>query len=190
MYGLVNNGVRNFVLENYGEDTWSEICAKASVDADEFETMAAYDDAVTYALVGAVSSTLDVPAEKVLEIFGDYWVGYAKSTAVGKLIDQGGDTLWERLRGLDDMHERIQMTMPDLAPPSFDLEDMRDGTHRLHYFSERDGLAPMVVGLLHGLATECGVKIKVDHLSLRSEGADHDVFGLMILADADAVAAE
>ncbi|RYG90027.1 hypothetical protein EU803_15545 [Loktanella sp. IMCC34160] len=49
--------------------------------------------------------------------------GYAKSTAVGKLIDLGGDTFWERTRNHDDMHERIQKSMPHLKPLGFDLED-------------------------------------------------------------------
>lgn len=182
MYGLVNNGVRTFVLESHGEETWQDICAKAGTSHDEFETMTAYDDALTYSMVGAVSETLDLPSDKVLEVFGEYWVGYAKSTAIGRLIDQGGETLWDRIRGLDDMHERIQMTMPDLEPPSFDLEELDDGSCHLHYYSKREGLAPMVIGLLHGLAEECGVSVDIQHLQSKADGMDHDVFGLRIRA--------
>ena len=79
MYGLVNNGVRTFIVENHGEDVWNAICAKAGVDTQEFETMTAYDDALTYAMVGAVSETLDLPAESVLKVFGRYWVGFAQA---------------------------------------------------------------------------------------------------------------
>ncbi|MEM9341629.1 MAG: heme NO-binding domain-containing protein [Pseudomonadota bacterium] len=186
MYGLVNNGVRTFVVDAHGEQVWREICEKANVDPDEFETMTAYDDMHTYALVGAVSETLNLPAETVLEVFGEYWVGYSKTTAIGKLIDQGGETLWERIRGLDDMHERIQMTMPELEPPSFELEDMPGGSRRLHYHSSRDGLAPMVIGLLKGLAEECGVEVDIQHLEHKASGADHDVFGMRIKAKAAA----
>lgn len=184
MYGLVNNGVRTFVVEHHGSETWEAICAKLGLDADEFETMTAYGDDLTYDLVGAVSETLDLSAETVLEVFGEYWVGYAKSTAVGKLIDLGGDTFWERIRSLDDMHERIQNTMPHLEPPGFDLEDVPNGNRRLHYYSKRDGLASMVVGLLHGLAKECGVEVDIEHIEAKADGADHDVFGLSIKSPA------
>ena len=95
-------------------------------------------------------------------MFGEYWVGFSKATAVGKLIDQGSETLIDRIKGLDEMHERIQLTMPHLNPPSFDFEEMPDGNHRLHYISNRDGLAPMVIGLLQGMAKECGVGIAVE----------------------------
>ena len=182
MYGLVNNGMRTFVVDAHGEDTWHAICEDAGVDVAEFETMTAYDDAITGALVGAISRHLDLPVAEVLEVFGTYWVGYSKQTAIGKLIDHGGETLWERIRGLDDMHERVQLTMPDLEPPSFDLEPLADGSQRLHYHSTREGLSPMVIGLLHGLAEECGVKVQIEHLASKSHGADHDIFGLRIIA--------
>lgn len=180
MYGLVNNGVRAFIIGNHGEDVWLEICARAGVQDEEFENLTAYDDAETYALVGAVSETLGLPVDTVLEVFGEYWVGFSKATAIGKLIDLGRETLVDRIRGLDEMHERIQLTMPHLDPPSFDFEERPDGAHRLHYFSNREGLAPMVVGLLQGLAGECGVEIDVTHTESRADGYDHDIFTLRI----------
>ncbi|WP_299508351.1 heme NO-binding domain-containing protein [uncultured Roseobacter sp.] len=176
MYGLVNNGVRTFIVDSHGEETWRAICSKACVPDEEFENLTAYDDAVTYALVSAVSDELGLPAEKVLEVFGSYWVGFSKSTAIGKLVDHGAETLIDRIRGLDEMHERIQMTMPHLDPPSFEFEEMSDGNHRLHYMSNREGLAPMVVGLLKGMADECGVEIDITHAESREDGATHDIF--------------
>ena len=152
MYGLVNNGVRTFVMKAHGEDTWRDICKQAGVSDEEFENLTAYDDETTYALVGAISQTLDMPVTEVLEAFGHYWVGFSKSTAIGRLIDQGGATLVERIRGLDEMHERIQLTMPHLNPPSFEFEDLPDGTYRLHSLSDLTGWVPMVIGLWHGMA--------------------------------------
>ena len=180
MYGLVNNGVRTFIVNAHGEKTWRAICARAEVDDEEFENLSAYDDEITYRLVGAVSAELDLPAEKVLEVFGHYWVGFSKSTAIGKLVDHGAETLIERINGLDEMHERIQMTMPHLVPPSFAFEEGTDGMHVLRYMSHREGLAPMVIGLLHGMAEDCGVALNIHHAEKREEGAPHDVFHLQI----------
>ncbi len=180
MYGLVNNGVRRLIIDAHGEDVWREICRKANVPDEEFETLTAYDDADTYALVGAVSERLDMPTDKVLEVFGEYWVEFSKGTAIGKLIDQGGEQFIERVRGLDAMHERVKLTMPHLDPPSFEFEESADGNHRLHYLSSREGLAPMVTGLLQGMAKECGVAIDIIHAERRSDGAENDVFVLRI----------
>ncbi|MEM9787518.1 MAG: heme NO-binding domain-containing protein [Pseudomonadota bacterium] len=180
MYGLVNNGIRTFIVDAHGPETWRKICAKAGTDDEEFENLTAYDDQITYALVDAVGSELALPAEKVLEIFGKYWVGFSKSTAIGKLVDHGAEQLIDRIHGLDEMHERVQMTMPHLDPPSFEFEEMPNGQHRLHYLSNREGLAPMVIGLLHGMADECGVTIDITHAEKREQGAAHDVFVLQI----------
>lgn len=182
MYGLVNNGVRSFILKHHDEDTWSRICNRAGVPDDEFENLSAYEDGITYALVSAVSHELAVPAERVLEIFGQYWVGFSKVTAIGKLVDHGASELMEQIRGLDEMHERIQMSMPHLDPPSFDFQEDPDGNHRLHYISSRQGLAPMVIGLLKGMAEDCGVGIEIDHVENRESGASNDVFVLRILS--------
>lgn len=184
MYGLVNNGIRTFIVDNHGQDTWLRICRKASIADEDFENLTAYDDAITYALVGAVSDELGLPVDQVLDVFGHYWVGFSKSTSIGKLVDQGAETLVDQIRGLDEMHERIQLTMPHLDPPSFEFEEMPDGNHRLHYMSNREGLAPMVVGLLRGLADECGVSIDVKHVDRKDDGASHDVFVLRIESSA------
>ena len=188
MYGLVNNGIRTFVVDAHGLETWEEICRKAGVDEAEFDNLTAYDDAHTYALVGAVSETLGVPAEQVLEKFGCYWVGFARSTAVGQLIDQGGESLIERIRGLDEMHERVERLMPHLEPPSFDFTEGEDGRHRLHYHSKREGLAPMVVGLLQGMARESGCGLEIAHVESKADGAPHDVFEFVILPGVAAAA--
>ncbi len=188
MYGLVNNGMRTFIVDRHGEDSWRAICTRARVSDEEFENLTAYDDAQTYALVGAASETLGMPTEKVLQVFGEFWVGFSKASAIGKLIDQGSETLIGRIRGLDEMHERMRLTMPHLNPPSFDFEERADGNHRLHYISNREGLAPMVLGLLQGMAQECGVTIDITHIERRSDGADHDVFSLRISSAAARIA--
>jgi len=172
--------MRTFILDNHGEDAWRMICKRSQVPHEEFENLTAYDDAHTYALVDAVAEALEIPAEKVLEVFGEFWIGFSKASAIGKLMDLGSETLIGRIRGLDEMHERIQLTMPHLDPPSFEFEERADGNHRLHYISNREGLAPMVVGLLQGMAKECGVTVDITHLERRSDGADHDVFNLRI----------
>ncbi|CAA9234581.1 MAG: hypothetical protein AVDCRST_MAG52-1242, partial [uncultured Blastococcus sp.] len=76
----------------------------------------------------------------------------------------------------DSLHARIRLTMPALVPPSFRCTDVTDTSLRLHYHSHRDGLAPMVTGLLRGLGARFDTPVGVVHAIRRSEGADHDEF--------------
>lgn len=189
MYGLVNNGIQTFIVENHGEETWRAICAKAGVDGDSFETMSAYEDHTTFALVGAISEHLDLTTAQVLEVFGTYWVSFTKETAIGRLMRFEGVSLSDRLKGLDEMHDRVRLAMPHLDPPSFEYEESDDGENLLHYFSHREGLHSMVVGLLHGLAAETGEEIAVRMVESRAAGHDHDVFAIRSIGmTADAAA--
>ncbi|MEM6388039.1 MAG: heme NO-binding domain-containing protein [Pseudomonadota bacterium] len=148
MYGMVNHGIQTFVTENYGEADWRDICARAGLKQESFEGMLTYPDEVTYKLVGALSEKYDLTAEAVLQIFGDYWVDYSAKTSIGKLMRFSGKGLSERLATLNDLHDRIKMSMPHLQPPSFEFEEGEGNEHKLHYASERDGLESMVIGLV------------------------------------------
>jgi len=170
MYGLVNRAIQGLVKEKFGDEAWKNICTRAELGEPSFVAMEAYDDAITYALVGAASAELKLDPAAILEAFGEYWTSYTIEEGYGGLLTMMGDSLEEFLENLDSMHARIGGTMPKLVPPSFEREPQPDGSSILHYRSEREGLAPMVLGLLKGLATRFSVDIKVEHLERDEDG--------------------
>ena len=182
MYGMVNEGIRSFIETNFGVEAWQSICNDADIDVKQFERLGSYDDSVTYDLVGAVAKHTNLPAGKVLSVFGEYWVDYAGQSGFGNLLKLAGDSFVERIQNLDDMHERILMTMPNLKPPSFELVEIEEGVYHLSYYSTRPGLAPMVIGLLHGLAEQTEEKISVEQIQERSTQTDPDVFRVELTA--------
>ncbi|MFT6891664.1 MAG: hypothetical protein ACJASY_003723, partial [Halioglobus sp.] len=74
MYGLINNSLKNMILEQFGEDQWQKVVSTSGVSEDSFLTMRSYDDSITYSLAGAASDVLGAPVEDCLEMFGEYWV--------------------------------------------------------------------------------------------------------------------
>ena len=176
MYGLVNRGVQDLVVANFGADAWKAICADADVDPEGFIAMQAYDDAITYRLVGAASKYTGLSAEAVLETFGAYWVQYTAKEGYGHLMTAAGKTLPEFLSNLDAMHSRINATFPELAPPSFQVEIESEHRLRLHYWSHRAGLAPLVVGLIKGLGAMLKTEVTIRLDSSRETGNDHEEF--------------
>lgn len=180
MYGMVNQGIRTFISDNHGPEKWAAICEDAGIETDAFEVTRVYDDDITYKLVSSISKCLDLSTETVLEVFGTYWTVFARETPIGKLIQFGGDTFLDVLDNLDDLHTRVTMSMPELKPPSFELEDVSESVYLLHYHSVRDGLAPMVVGLVHGLAEQYGESVSIRQVANKAEGADHDIFELTL----------
>lgn len=176
MYGLINQAIRGLVIENFGEEMWARIRTSAGVETDDFVSMQSYDDAVTYELVGAASKELDLPAETVLETFGKYWVNYVGQENYGELMNAAGDDLPTFLENLDQMHARIMLSFPELNPPTFRVTDRSENSLVLHYHSERPGLAPLVVGLLHGLGHRFKTDVSVEHDRQDFGDGEHDVF--------------
>ena len=163
MYGLVNTAVAQLCREVGGEATWQAVRRRADVP-DAFVGMTAYDDDVTYRLVGAASEVLDLPADEVLRAFGRYWVRYTAHEGWGPLLQAAGDSLPEVLHGLDALHARVRLMMPALRPPSFRCDELSEDRLHLRYYSDRPGLAPMVVGLVEGLAEVLGTTAHVEHV--------------------------
>jgi hypothetical protein len=176
MYGLVNRAVEDLALQLGGSALWSRIKERSGVDFDVFVDMVSYPDEVTYRLVAAASEALDIPAAAVLEAFGRHWVLYTGRAGYGDLFETMGRNLPEFLGNLDSMHARLSLSMPVLRPPSFVCEPLDADRLRLEYWSERDGLAPMVTGLLTGLGELFDVAVSVTHTLRKEAGADHDEF--------------
>ncbi|MCB1996276.1 MAG: heme NO-binding domain-containing protein [Burkholderiaceae bacterium] len=156
MYGLVNRAIEQLVVSSKGDAAWQRVCAGAGIGAEGFVAMCPYDDSLTFTLVQAVSEELAMPPAQVLEAFGEYWILYTADEGYGELMASAGPDMRSFLANLDDMHGRVEAVLPQMKLPRFSVEDLADGALRVHYRSEREGLAPIVVGLLRGLAGRFG----------------------------------
>ncbi len=178
MYGLINKAVEGLVRSKFGDATWDKIRTRAGLPDEPFISMEQYDDKTTYDLVGAASAVLGAPGEAILEEFGYYWTKYTAEAGYGELMKSAGKTLPEFLRNLDQMHTRVKLSFPHLAPPSFSVTDETSSSLTLHYYSDRAGLAPLVVGLLRGLGDRFNVDIVTRAERVNEGPRPHDLFRL------------
>lgn len=176
MYGMVNKAVEDLVCSQFGEDKWEAIKEKAGLDVEMFISNESYPDDITYKLVGAASEVLCLPADKILQAFGEHWVLKTAVDGYGDLMDAGGKDLGEFLENLPNFHTRIAMIFPKLKPPRFEVTERTEKSLKLHYHTHRAGLAPFVVGLLSGLAKRFETEAKITQLTDRNDGADHEEF--------------
>ena len=176
MHGLVNQAIRDLAVKVGGEPLWLDIKSRAGVNIEMFVSMEAYPDDVTYRLVDAASLVLGISAAEMLHAFGKHWILYTARQGYGAIFEMMGRTLPAFLGNLDAMHARLSLSMPELRPPSFVCEHLAEGQIRLEYWSFRPGLAPMVLGLLDGLAEMYQVSIVVTRGASRDNGDDHDEF--------------
>lgn len=159
---------------------------RAAVEVEQFEGMEPYPDDLTHRLVMAASVEPKADPHALLRAFGEFWVTYTAAEGYGPLMDMAGSSLPEFLHNLDDLHARVGVNFPQLVPPSFDAEEQDDeGTMHLHYHSKREGLAPMVIGLVEGLGGRFDTPVEVEQLASREDGADHDVFAVRYEVDGE-----
>lgn len=181
MYGLVNQALEDYVRRGFGQGAWDEIRDGAGV-AEMFVSMDSYPDDVTYRLVEAATQVLGLSAPQILEAFGEHWVLYTAQEGYGEMLSMFGANLRQFLLNLDNLHNHVAMSFPQLRPPSFDVESVAGDENALllHYRSERVGLTPMVIGLLKGLGKRFSQDIRVSQMTRRASD-DHDVFRIDIL---------
>lgn len=174
MYGMINNALHDLVAQQLGEEAWLRIAATAGFEDGLFVSLESYPDEVTYTLVGGAASALGLSVEAFLLMFGRHWIAYAMRTAYAPLL-QSQSSFSEALSGLDDMHKRIRHTLTKLNAPSFQFRPSATGG-TLRYTSSRTGLAPFVIGLLHGLAEFHNTKVTITHTIPRTTNAEFDEF--------------
>ncbi|MEM7342000.1 MAG: heme NO-binding domain-containing protein [Actinomycetota bacterium] len=177
MYGMVNRAIKDLVEASAGTETWERICERAGLSVTTFSNTTVYDDTVTYDLVAAASEELNLDPADVLQRFGRHWILFTGREGWGPLFDMAGSDLRSFVDGLDAMHARVQASMPACRMPTFSVEESDDGSLLVEYRSEREGLGPMVVGLLSGLAEHFGESWDVEQLN-RRQGDLADYFRL------------
>jgi hypothetical protein len=178
MYGLVNKAIQDLVIKNHGLEKWNEIRLRAGMEEDRFVSLQSYPDKLTYDLVGAASAVLGADAADILAAFGEHWVLYTAEEGYGSMLDFTGSTLPEFLKNLDLLHLRVQNMMPHLQPPKFECIEVSETEVELLYYSEREGLVPMVMGLLNGLGKRFGVAVKVIHKQKKENSGEPHRFSV------------
>lgn len=182
MNGLINQAVEQLFTSLKGEASWRGVCAHAGVAADGFVSRRSYDDDITYRLVNSVSEYLRITPEQVLEALGELWVTFTVQAGYEDVMTATGSNLREFLVNVNETHGRIEVIFDGLRMPFFRVEDVSDTEYRLFYASERDGLAPMVLGLVKGSARRFGQPVEVVQVYAKTEIGGEDIFNIRHLA--------
>jgi hypothetical protein len=164
MYGIVNRAVEELIIERFGLDKWEEIKLKAGFNSEGFMTLKPYPDELTFKLVGAASEILNVPADKLLEAFGEYWILYTAEKGYGEMLNLAGDSFPAFLKNLNMLHGRVSNLMPELAPPQFECRNEKQNSIELLYRSHRNGMIPMLYGLIKGLAKRFDNEVVIEEI--------------------------
>lgn len=178
MYGLVNNAFKELITKNYSEEIWALVQKKSGVSDDFFLTNVSYDDSITYSLVGALSEVTSTPVADILIGFGKHWILDTGAKMYGDMIQTLGNNVTDFLVNLVDFHKSVYLIFPKITPPEFKVTDITENELVFHYFSERQGLAPFVHGLILGVGIRFQTELFIKQTAFKSEGDHHDIFNV------------
>ncbi|XP_075545758.1 guanylate cyclase soluble subunit beta-1-like isoform X1 [Dermacentor variabilis] len=181
MYGFVNHALELLVLRKFGAETWEQIKREAEIEMEgQFLVRLVYDDEITYSLVLAAEKVLGIPADEILEMFGRMFFDFCQESGYDKILQVLGATPRDFLQNLDALHDHLATIYPGMRAPSFRCtERPGDGALLLHYYSEREGLEPIVIGIVKAVASKLHhTEVQVEQLQGKEDGLDHVQFAI------------
>ena len=176
MYGMVNKFFQQIITEKVGLEIWQLIAEKTKFHSSVFVNLKQYPDAITYDMVTIACEQLNCSLEDFLIEAGKQWIPYTLEGEYRALYEMSGDNIVDFLRNLDNLHINVGNLMTELDPPSFKCTEITKNSLRLHYYSNRPGLAPFVMGILTGLGIYFKTPVKVHHDTTNTNQSDHDEF--------------
>ncbi|CAD5232583.1 unnamed protein product [Bursaphelenchus xylophilus] len=154
-YGYIHDVMKSMILESHGEEFWISVLEDSTKDPNtEYSSNKHYDDMDTFSLFASISKLTRIPKEEVLENFGRHFCQYVIENGYDELLRSLSPDLRGFLNNMDSLHYFIDHVVykANMKGPSFRCEP-GDGSHiTLHYLSSRNGLYPIVKGLLRELA--------------------------------------
>ncbi|WP_281356144.1 heme NO-binding domain-containing protein [Sphingomonas lacunae] len=164
MYGLFHRAIREMMANRLGSAGWAELERGLGLGAADYITARVYADDQTIGICSACADALGQPLPDFFFDFGVYWVEFAASGPYRGVMQSTGTTLAEMLANLDRMHNTIRQAMPQAQTPLFALVEDRGDSLIIDYRSPREGLEPLVSGLLTGLLDYFGEQGSVTRL--------------------------
>ena len=103
---------------------------------------------------------------------------FCQESGYEKILLALGSTTRDFLQNLDTLHDHLQSVYPGMRAPSFSCtERPQDGATILHYYSEREGLEYIVIGLVKTVAKKLyDSEVDVEIYKTKADGIDHVQF--------------
>ena len=119
MYGWINECIRKLVLEKFGSSSWDAIIEDSGAKESEYLRYEYYEDSETLKIVASASKLTGIPAEAILETFGEYFIQYVRLEGYSNVLLCLGSTLLEWLSNVDMLHNHLEANLKKMVAPHF-----------------------------------------------------------------------
>ena len=161
MKGVVFTELLDLVEDKFGYDTVDEIIEKVgSENQGAYTSIGTYDFAELVQLVSALSESVDVPINHLINAFGHHL--FQTFTNGYEDMLSRFDNAFDLLENVETfIHIEVRKLYPDAELPTFSYEHPADDELVINYRSERP-LADLCEGLIQACVTHFGQPITID----------------------------
>ena len=160
MKGVIFNILEELVEQRCGMQTWNTILLELGNEG-VYTAGKSYPDKDLMALVGAVSSKLEMPDSEVIGLFGEYM--FSQLADRYPIFIEQESTLRGFLKSVDEViHVEVRKLYENPNLPTFTCKDIDDQTLLMEYRSPRK-LCILAEGLIRGAALHYKTAITLEH---------------------------
>lgn len=172
MKGTIFNVLQEFVEQHHGYELWDDVIIQCDLPSKGiFTSTKYYEDSELFTLVGALSSQLNVPANELVSLFGEYL--FPKLMPQAPVEAQKAPSLRAFLMMVDSViHVEVQKLYKESNLPDFNYDDSEDTTLEMHYQSPRK-LCYLSEGLIKGAAKHFNQAIEITQTQCMHQGSEH-----------------
>lgn len=168
MHGIIFSELRNFAEAQLGKGGWERLTEKAGLARPMYLAFQSYPDSDAVALVGAACALTGLPAQSVLEAFGEHLAAPLMQT-YGAVVKPSW-TIFDLVEHVEKVHTRVRND-PKATPPYLVTKRIGPTEVQVTYKSERR-LCAVGVGMIRGLSKVLKQGVHVRETQCRQKGAE------------------
>ena len=153
MYGIIIQNLQSFLINEFGEEKFSQIRLEAGIEEHIFSIHENYSDDIIKRLAESAAKLTGWTKDQILRGMGRQFPRVCGEFGYYKMLKTVGRNLYEFVNGLDYMHQCLSFSYPGMQSPSFYCDQETEDGLRLHYRSKRKGYVHYVQGQLEEMAS-------------------------------------
>ena len=169
MHGMIFAELKRFVSDKYSVETWSTLLESAGLGGKVFMAIQEYPDADAVAIVTAASELTKLPANDILEAFGEFI-----TPSLMKMYGHLAKPEWKTLEFIENaeksIHSVVRVKNPGAQPPELHCLRNSDGSLALYYQSKRK-MCALAKGIAKGVARHYGERLSISESQCMHKGA-------------------
>ncbi len=159
MHGFIILQLQKFAQQQAGPQAWDTLLREAKLPPKSYSPVRTYPDEEAFALVGAASRVLNLPASTILEAFGEF-IAPELIRLYGRLLQPEWKTLDVIEHTETLIHAAVRVGNPGAKPPVLECIRTTENELQIMYSSERQ-MCSLATGIVKSLARHFGETILV-----------------------------